>query len=64
MERMYLDIKSDLEELCESGFPPPGRSVFAPPSLAAAMNDASGTVVDAIEGETVRIEIIIAGLFS
>ncbi len=64
MERMYLDIKTDLEELCESGFLPLGRSPFDPPSLTAAMNDASGAVAEAIEGEIARIETRIAGLFS
>ena len=64
MERMYLDVKTDIEALSESGFLPSGKSLFDSPSLTAAMNDASGTVAEAIEREIARIEIRIAESFS
>lgn len=64
IERMYLDIKKDLEELSQRGFLPPERSFFDAPSLAVAMSNAMDTVPKAFEAEIARIEIRISCLFS
>lgn len=65
IERIYSDIKTDLEHLFDKGALAPRESTFFDkPTFAKAIGDKAGIAAEAIEREIIRIQTKIDKIFS